>query len=244
MLQKHHLNNALNIILSQPNFAECYKIAKEASKGGKLYLAGGKLYRSLVEVIYGQDVSARTCDFDFVTTAMSRLDIKNGWKINEKKGKAPYVDETGQKRSTRLISETYGAELDIVFIPTIMQVKEGKLPNSIDGYLKSVPLNIQSIALDLDTAELIGDKGIEAIYSGKVKVNNIESLKAYCSFKRISEISYLRNKADSIYFTAILEGLNEDSSYNDAAFVLKTYPGTIWADDSFGTDFTITTTNF
>lgn len=200
LIRQSDVDAALNNIMSQPNFSECIKLARKAAGDGKLYLAGGKLYRSLIEVIYGTDAKSNKCDFDFITTSIHAVDLKDGWQLNLKKGKEPYVDANGNQRSSHFINEEYGSEMDIVYIPTIIQVKEGELPNSIDGYFASVPLDIQAIAVDTDTAELLGQVGQLAILERLVKVNNKRSLKDYCDFKYMNYEAYIRKKAESVNF--------------------------------------------
>jgi hypothetical protein len=205
MITQAVIDAALNNIMSQHNFSDCMKLAREASKGGKLYIAGGKLYRSIIEVLYGYDAGANRCDFDFVTTSMQHPDLKNGWRLNENKGKKPYLDANGNPRSTHFIKDGYG-ELDIVFIPTILQVKEGELPNSIEGYLKSVPLDLQAIAIDCDSGDLLGAPGQRAIKNRMVSINNQKSITAYCDFKGMSEENYIRRKAESVLFNYMWRG--------------------------------------
>ncbi len=101
--------------------------------------------------------------------------------------------------SIKMYTES-GCKIDLISIPDLHPIASGELPKSIEGYLKSVPLSIQSIAMDLDRCEIFGKVGLDSINEKFVWVNNKASLDNYVEAKGGTHDRYIATKADSIKF--------------------------------------------
>lgn len=186
-------------IFSNPNWSEVLSIVIKNSKSVP-YLVGGKLYRTIIEVLYGYPARSECVDYDFVVTNINKKKkLPPGWKPKKRLG-YPNVSAKNITGSIRLKS-TKGCCIDIVHTKDVRQIAEGRVPEGIYGYLGSVPLDIQSIAMNLETGEIIGDRGIEAILSSSVGINNHESFAGNYFVKGWKHwLYYLEKKATSVKF--------------------------------------------
>lgn len=193
------VDEVIDTIQANPNWKEVWRIACKNSKSTP-YLVGGKVYRTLIEVVYGYPARAECVDYDFVTESVAKKKkVPYGWmpKVGPN---YPTLNLVNLQGSIRLKSKK-GCCIDIVSTKDILQIKDGRFPEDISGYLRSVPLNIQSIALDIHNRKLIGDVGKQAVMEQKVHIHNHESYAGQYLFKRHKTIAtYLRKKAASIKF--------------------------------------------
>lgn len=220
MLDKHISKRVLKALYKDNNFADCYQIACNNSKE-QPYLVGGKLFRTIIEVIYEHPARASSCDYDFATASIIKRKKKKKKKIMRgrrdgeslsayiaykerywasngkyKKQKSPYSG-TSRKFKTR-----NGAQIDIIDISSLEMIKNGSYPASIDGYLRSVPLSIQSLAMNIDRCEIFGSVGIDSINERFIWINSEEGIVNLCKNKGWIDkgYRYVDGKARSIRF--------------------------------------------
>lgn len=160
---------------------------------GALYLAGGKLYRTLAEVLYGGDYGSVKADWDFVSLDTSQIDPKNPfWNTT----RGPSISPTSPKYNTSGSSAKIGQNLQLnrswrmeyngslkcsVDVVAIEDILPGGI---ISDYLDSVPLSIQALALQIKhptqshlNGNLIGVRAENALRDKVVHWNNQSKLK-------------------------------------------------------------------
>ncbi|MBU1199723.1 MAG: hypothetical protein KKF46_00230 [Nanoarchaeota archaeon] len=100
-------------------------------------------------------------------------------------------------------------QIDVWCLESNLQIGRPGHTKTIEEYLKTVPLTIQSIAYDSDLGKIFGDIGLESLLTKIVKINNLErSYKA--SSKRGHNIEYyLLMKSMKIGFIPDLSNLKE-----------------------------------
>ncbi len=221
MLDKHISKRVLKALYKDNNFTDCYQIACNNSKQ-QPYLVGGKLFRTIIEVIYEHPARASSCDYDFATASIIKRKKRKKkllrgrrdgeslsgymrykesyWASNKKYGygkeKSPYSG-TSRKFKTR-----NGSRIDIIDIPSLEMIKNGSYPASIDGYLRSVPLSIQSLAMNIDRCEIFGSVGLDSINERFIWINSEEGIHNLCKNKGWIDkgYNYVNGKAKSIRF--------------------------------------------
>ncbi len=192
-LSKNLSRRVFATLNKDPNFKDAYQMVCNRSKT-KPYLVGGKLYRTLIELIYDYPARSHSCDFDFAAVEI----IKKKKKKKKRQsfvthdGTTQYIDDADdapfdghyKKRREKspyngesiTMRTDSGAKIDLISIPDLKAVRDGKQPATIEGYLNSVPLSIQAIAMDLDRCEIFGKTGIDSINEKYVWVNNEDVL--------------------------------------------------------------------
>lgn len=71
---------------------------------------------------------------------------------------------------------------------------------TIEEFIKETPLNIQSIAYKLEENKIIGEKGIEAILSKTIKINNVEQANFYAKRKGKDLAEIIKEKEKELNF--------------------------------------------
>lgn len=189
-------------ITSNPNFKEIFDMVMSMCEEPPM-LVGGKLYRTIIEELHGYPAQAECCDYDFVTEkTRSKKKQSGGWrfifKTEYSKGKK------NTEGSVHLKKKNLNVDImDLRFLTTTSRDPQ-KYPPTLDGYFKSVPLNIQAIALDPFSGRLYGDIGIKSIAEELVTVNCEDELEEYIEFKKILASKYILDKAASIRFAATI----------------------------------------
>jgi len=167
-------------------FEEADKIIMQNGVGN-IWLTGGFLYRTIVELLYDVDMPEET-DFDFIVEKRKKMFI------------LPYQCTSG-RNSYGNPKFTYGdISIDLIPLNNIHSIKRRGLEPSIENYLTGVPLTIQSIAFDINTGDLIGDVGMNAIETRTVEVNDKEQLAYYSKRKRIPGKEIIKRKKKSLGF--------------------------------------------
>ena len=212
-LSKQLGRRVLATLNKDPNFKDVYQMVINRSKT-KPYLVGGKLYRTLVEIIYDYPARSHSCDFDFAAEDIRKN--KKRKKIRERgtidanndffappvisaisaitARPSPYSGDSVKMRTES------GCSIDLICIADLVTKNKIKYPATIEGYFSSVPLSIQAIAMDLDRCEIFGKVGIDSINEKFVWINNKDTLANYCNYKGYTIPSYIRDKTDSIRF--------------------------------------------
>jgi hypothetical protein len=199
-LSKNLSKKVLATLNKDPNFQDVYQLVLNRSKT-KPYLVGGKLYRTLVELIYGYPARSVSCDFDFAAEDVRKTKFKKkkfmkaDGTVGIEKIPVPYEEGGAVKMHTQS-----GCSIDLICLPDLADVKAGKLPASMEGYFAAVPLSIQAIAMDLERCEIFGKVGLDSINEKYIWVNNKGTLIQYCNYTGEHPNEYIREKAESIRF--------------------------------------------
>ena len=215
------------------NFKDVYQMVSNKSKT-KPYLVGGKLYRTLVEIMYDYPARSRSADFDFAAEEIreSKKKKKGRIKLNANGVGASFVlaDSDYSGESIKMTS-AYGCPIDLINIPDLKGL-DGATPD-INGYLTSVPLSIQSIAMDLEKCIIFGKVGIESLNERFVWINNQGALDGLVKHKRWGNGDlYIQDKAKSIRFgwDKKVRAPKKDNGYNPSK--------SLW-DYNFSNSFTL-----
>lgn len=180
---------------------EVYDIAKSNSKG-RVWLVGGKVYRTLAEILHGVSVGAASCDYDFITTYTTWFNhIPGKWYVtfNTEYGESLFNPYTSEKCENAWRYFKEGRQ--VLDLMTFKRATQAGHPANLDGYFKSVPLNVQAVALDIDGRQLLGP-GVEAICRKIVSVNNREQAEGAANRAAISIDQFVEARARSLGFSA------------------------------------------
>lgn len=223
---------AIKRIKANSCYGSAVHIANSVSKGS-LYLAGGKLYRTIAEVLYGGDFGSVGADWDFVSldTATSQLYSSPFWNITRGPGISPASPKFNTNGSTAKIGQNLQLNrswrfeytgnsklsIDVVAIEDIIS------GGSIIDYLDSVPLSIQALALVIRSAinpvcngTLIGAGGEVALRDKVVHWNNQAKLKP---LPAQSPDLYFTNKLASL--PGFMDGRNPSSMVQNVVKVIN-----------------------
>lgn len=179
-------------LLTSLNRDDLFNTALDITRGnsyGKLWLIGGYLYKTLIRNLYG--LSVFEADFDFlVESPSSGVVVPDDWKIMRNKFGNP---------------EFVKGNITIDFVPlkTFYSICMYRLEPTIENYLNTVPLTVQSIAFEVNDRMLIGDVGISAIRSKTVGANDLNLLEIAANMKGISVNDLIRNKAETLGFSPV-----------------------------------------
>lgn len=160
--------------LKDPVFLEVLDLVRQNSKG-KIWIVGGYVYRNLIASLYGGE--PYNFDIDFIVEERSdHLKEVSGWWI-----------ETNNYGSQNYVRN--GNKMSLIDIRKVLRVS-GRVDPIIEKVIDGTPLNIQSIAYDMAENKIIGEKGIKAISSKIIKINNVEQADFYArrKGKKIEEI--------------------------------------------------------
>lgn len=86
---------------------------------------------------------------------------------------------------------------------TIHSVVRRNLNPTIENFLSGTPLNIQSIAFDIESQKVIGDIGLRSIQEKIIAVNDLEQAKYRAHKKGVSIETLIIDIADQFNFTPI-----------------------------------------
>lgn len=181
------LEDAFKVFLENPSFQDALELVKMNSEG-KIWVIGGYVYKNLASTLYG--ITPYEYDIDFIVEKRNKeLPVVPGWDFRVNRyGSKNYIREKNEMSFTEL-----GRAIRV----------SGALNPSIEDFLRETPLNIQSIAYDIEQHSLIGEIGIEALQSKIVKVNNLPQAEFYAHRKQKTLEQILQEKALELGFQAI-----------------------------------------
>jgi hypothetical protein len=201
------VNRLIERLNTYGDFEEAIKAIRKNSYG-PTYLVGGKIYRTLSEIIHGEDCKAAKADWDALVMGEVKLTyVPNGWGISE------VYDKTTKKNSlglqSRRKSKALRARIRMGYRPgtryvpkrpplhkiDLIGIKDIPGDGSLQSYFDCVPLDIQAIALCLDTQRIHGVKAMEAINKKNIKVNSTKGALPGLEIK-----SYIAHKAASMSY--------------------------------------------
>jgi hypothetical protein len=152
----------------------------------RVWLIGGFIFRILAMQLYG--TPAPKSDFDFIIEEPKKtLILPLDWKTKK-----------NHFGSFKLI----GPKFDIDFIPlnNVYAIKKKRISPTIENYLSTVPLTIQSLAFELKTNKLLGKIGVKSLLTKTIDINNREIAADFFEIYNKSLEDYLKEKADSLGF--------------------------------------------
>lgn len=175
---------------------------------GKIFLVGGKVYRTAIQLIHGYDCGAEEADWDFL--CMGEVAKKHrafrhpGWFVD-------YPDYDDYKQNSMCLKMQVeqphpsgigfvrysSKKIDIIGIKDIILATKNPT-NSVQDYLNIVPLTVQACALSTGRGvpRLYGKKAIESIEQRMIKVNNQLGALPGLNMPR-----YIQDKASSLQFS-------------------------------------------
>lgn len=166
-------------------FLEVLDLVKQNSKG-KVWIIGGFVYKNLANVLYGGEIYNYDIDF-IVEEKNDMLKEINSWEIQTNNyGNQNYVRDNNKMSFTDLRKAIRVCGLNN---PTI------------EKFIEETPLNIQSIAYDLDQNKIIGEKGIKALKKRIVRINNKEQADFYAERKGKKLEEIIKEKAKELNFS-------------------------------------------
>lgn len=178
------MNSILKKYLDGDSFYKEALSIVRANTDSKIYLAGGYIFRLLAN---GSNAEAK--DIDFVIHKLkSDLTLFAGWELAK--------NTFGQPRFIK-----GHRKIDPIMLTKHVHIARKDIEPTIENYLLSVPLNIQSIVYDVDEEKLTGDIGLKAIAERKIRLNNYEHAKYSCeNFHKIPVNELITRMADSLGF--------------------------------------------
>lgn len=199
-------------IQSAPDFDEVWEIARKNSYGPVL-MVGGRVYRTITEMVHGYDCGSQKSDWDFLVLGavkqvlVPRLGARNSssWTpttlpsyytgsrggMRNLKANSMSLKRNGSKR-VRQLGRNHGRSLaPKIDLICIEDVKKG---GDLTDYFDNVPLDVQRVALNLDNPQLHGPKALVAIEKRMVKFNSKGV------FPNLDIAAYTKDKATSLKF--------------------------------------------
>lgn len=212
------INKTIKHLKNDNHFREAYAIAKNnSSQAEKLWLVGGKVYRTLMYFMHGLETDFENCDFDFVTTKLTWTPIipddyliKISYSYNEGR-KNPYqILHTPNGR--KFHSEEFIKPVVDLFTfksfeyltkqaPSWWQKFTGANtfnPFTINQYMNQVPLNIQAIAFDPENNAIFGEVGVSAIELKCILINNEETAQQQADREKLTTKQIIWKKQKSL----------------------------------------------
>jgi hypothetical protein len=191
---------------SHEDFEEVMRIIRKNAYGHP-YLVGGKIYRTVSEIIHGIDVGARQADWDaLVMGDVVPNYLPKGWSVipprftNSKKNS---VELQKLSRKGGNLVRFGGYNNTGMFQPMrklhkidIIGIKDVPGDDSLRSYFNVVPLDVQKIAFNFETKTLYGVDAINAIKKRHIKVNNPEGC-----LPGLDLAPYIARKAGSLGYT-------------------------------------------
>lgn len=187
MVDADFLSRALReVLLKDSDYGQAVDLVKSNSSGN-LWLIGGYVFKSLVNVLYGGVGGSK--DFDFVVEQSNEeIVLPEGWAKTENRFGNWKFSKQGCK------------PIDFILLRKIYQIEKRGLRPCIENYLKGVPLNFHSIAWDVRGERLIGDVGLRALEERVVKINDLEMARLWAERYDFSLRELVEQKAREIGF--------------------------------------------
>jgi len=179
----------LSSIADDAEFEEALSIVRKNSSSS-IYVIGGRVYRGIVEKLYGTKMPPVDIDF-IVKEKNNEIILPNGWEFKENRfGNPRFVN--GSK------------SIDMVPLRNVYCIAANRLEPTIENFLSGTLLSVQAIAYDVDKKEVIGEVGKRSLREKKMWVNNLKRLEDDCEANGISKSEYVKNKADILNFRYVL----------------------------------------
>lgn len=186
---------AMKRIKQHPDFNEVMNLVTR-NTSGEVFLVGGKVYRTIVELVHGYDCGAEEADWDFLclgdVVKKHRVYVFGDWSPDI----SPYEDYKANslclKHYTRSLNVngivrgmggiggpgrrpiSHAKKIDIIGIKDVPKFNshEGVLLGRLDDYFKAVPLTVQAIALSKGSYPCLYGKALPSIEAKTIHINN------------------------------------------------------------------------
>jgi hypothetical protein len=177
-------------LINEDCFCSAVEIVRNNCQG-QFWLIGGMVYRTLASMLYG--AAKPEIDLDFIVSRPNKkFDLPDGWRV-----------ERNRFGTDKLVSLN-GLKIDFVPLEDVFSIKARNLEPTIDNFLTGVPLDIQSIAFDVENEVVIGNLGFSALLTKMVRVVSLPLLKFAAKNKEMTPKKYAQNIADSLEFGLLL----------------------------------------
>jgi hypothetical protein len=172
------------------DYQKIEKIALNNAREGGIWLIGGYVYKNLIKIIHGTNGHKQPKDYDFlVEQPNEKIKLPFGWRFRKNIFGSP-----------KFINFLNFGSIDFVPLGNYC-LEHGNKEKSLDSYLTSVPLNVQSIAYDLIKHKFEGAIGLNAVKERKLSVNNPQSLIDYIARRKHTAVEkYLVKTAKALNF--------------------------------------------
>ena len=185
-------------------FKEALDIVKANSLKGRIFAAGGFVYRTIVQGLYGVK-SDEIFDFDFIVenpVDSDMIKLPHDWDLR--------TTHHGDSRFINGIKQIDLFPINHAVLPSDYdRTHEMSLDEKLNSYFRRACLNMQSIAYDLNERRVLGEIGKKSILERKIEVNNIQESIDFCKARRMSIHKFIRDKAKTLQFKAIFPDFNE-----------------------------------
>jgi hypothetical protein len=182
--------NYLDIFLEEANKYSEFKKAKDIVRKNSdenVWLIGGFIYRNIVAGLYG--IEKPEVDLDFIVKkSKKKWNLPEDWKVTVSRMGSP---------------KFIGPNFDIDFVPlnNLYSAKKFNLAPTIETFLSTTPLNVQSIVYDVNNNKLIGEKGIWAIKNKLIIPTENKQIREYVEEKKeMPFLDYLKKYAKELNF--------------------------------------------
>lgn len=171
-----------------PEFQEAIDVVRQNSIGN-FWLVGGFVYRTLAHKMYG--APKPVVDLDFVVeTPVKRPFLPCGWTMG--------INGFGNPKFVN-----GGRSIDYVPLEKVFSIRHRRLKPTMANFFSGVPLNVQSIAYDVNANQVIGETGIDGVVGQYVAVYDLFFAEYAAKKKRKTVEQMLREKAESLGFRAV-----------------------------------------
>ncbi|MBX4196335.1 hypothetical protein KW805_01990 [Candidatus Pacearchaeota archaeon] len=187
---------ALDTAILGPSWGKALSLARSFAIG-KMWLIGGSVYRTLAHQLYNSP--APQCDFDFIVEHASKnlgkRSVPPGWIVEKNRHGNPKFLQGD-------------ISVDIIPLGHVGMISSRNLSPTIDNHLAIAPLTIQSIAYNIETHNLMGSIGINALRKKEVGIHDHYHA-IYYSYKKGKPLyDLIKETAESLHFKPIY--INED----------------------------------
>ncbi len=176
-------------LLSIPNFRVIEEIALN-NDWGKIYMIGRSVYQG-TSMMAHEKVEVPPNLIHFATEKTPEKIELPSW-LSLKKFNGSYLEIPIRDFSVKVTP-----------LEKFRQISARHVLPYITHFLSGTPLNVHSLAFDMWDKKLIGDRGISAINTRTVAINNLETAKVIALQKRMSIEEMIERKARELNFTAI-----------------------------------------
>lgn len=178
------------------SYKEALEIVKQNSSAGKIWAAGGIVFRGIVSKLYGIK-NKSLYDFDFMIEKNLDKHIipPKEWKLIKTHFGDPRLVQGEKQIDIWPINHA-------VDLSDKKRVDEMTTEEKLESYFKQVPLTIQAIVYDINDKKIVGEGAITAIKNKEIKVNEIRECLKFCKARKISVRKFMRDKARDLNFEA------------------------------------------
>lgn len=192
------VDKVIMAISSHEDYEEVMKTVRKNAYGPTL-LVGGKVYRTVSEIIHGTECGSKDADWDVLIMGdVKTAYVPSGWNAVTSYYPGSKTNSLGLVKQTRKYSAKTWVAPIVKIDNKIDMIGIRDIPGdgTLNSYFKVVPLDVQRIALDIEKRQLFGPVAINAIKRRNVKINSTKGCLPRLDIKR-----YIVDKATSLGYT-------------------------------------------